>query len=84
MEDHSSEVDSAAQAESTPSIEAIMDRLEEITALVSDDHTTLDEALDYYDEAVRLSVRVCNLSEFELEEFQADRATVSDESSSEV
>ena len=48
---------------STSSYEQINDRLKEIASLVGDDSIALDDALDLFEEAVRLGVRASALIE---------------------
>ena len=55
-----------------PTFESVNDRLHEIFELVSDESTSLDEALNLYEEAVKLGLAACDLSEQDIEPYLAE------------
>ena len=54
-------------ASGSATYEGVSARLSEILDLVSDENTSLDEALVLYEEAVKLGLAACDLSEQDLE-----------------
>ena len=56
----------------------IKERLDQIVEAVSDDDMPLDDALDLYEEAVKLATRVSQLIEQASAEQQADQAAAQD------
>lgn len=62
------------------SFEAVRNRLDEIVEAVNAEGVSLDEALALYEEAVKLGLSACDLSEQEaLEAYAADQAAFSSE-----
>ncbi len=57
-----------------PSFEEVQRRLEEIVEEVSGENINLDEALALYEEAVKLSLSACDLSEEGLEALASQAA----------
>ena len=56
------------------SFEDIKTRLDEIVSLVSDDSLTLDEALDFYEEAVGIGLQASRIMEEGIAEKEAEQA----------
>ena len=59
-------------------MESIKERLDQIVTLVSDDELPLEEALNYYEEAVKLGMAASDLVESSMERPSADPSEAQD------
>lgn len=59
---------------------AALARLEEIARDVDSDDITLDRALELYEEAVKIGLSACDLSELDIPEEEVDTNVTADES----